>query len=212
MADTEIAQRKIKKYLQDVAAALRGLPAEQVRDIVEELRSHIVEKTNEDMTLADVDSVLAGLGSPQDLASMYLADDLQTRALVSRSPVLVLRSLFRWASLSFASFFVLLGSVVGYFMAASFVGCALLKPIHPHTAGLWTIPDATEPYSYSLRLGFDSVPPGSTDVLGWWIVPIGLAVGFGLFFLTARFGLWSIRRFRRASPMAVYQKQVRDSR
>jgi len=212
MAETEIAQRKIKKYLQDVAAALRGLPAAQVRDIVEELRSHIVEKTSEDITLTGVDSALAALGSPQDLASMYLADDLQVRALVSRSPFLILRSLARWASLSFAGFFVLLGSVVGYFMAASIVGCALLKPIHPHTAGLWRIPDASEPYSYSLRLGFDSVPPGSTDVLGWWIVPIGLAAGCGLFFLTAQFGLWSTRRLRRASPMATYRTQARDSR
>ena len=210
MAETDIVQRKIKKYLQDVAAALRGLPAEQVRDIVEELRSHIVEKTSGDVAPTAVDSVLAGLGSPQNLASMYLADDLQVRALASRSPVLVLRSLLRWASLSFAGFFVLLGSLVGYFLSVSFVACALLKPIHPHTGGLWRIPDPTEPYSYSVRLGFDSVPPGSTDVLGWSIVPIGLAVGFGLFLLTTRFGLWSIRRFRRAHPMAAYQKQAGD--
>jgi hypothetical protein len=210
MAGAEIAQRKIEKYLQDVAAALLGLPAEQVRDIVEELRSHIVEKTSGRMTPTDVGSVLAGLGSPQDLASMYLADDLQVRALVSRSPFLIFRSLFRWAGLSFAGFFVLLGALVGYFLSISFAACALLKPIHPHTAGLWRIPDPTEPYLYSLRLGFDSVPPGSTDVLGWWIVPIGLAVGFGLFLLTTRFGLWSIRRFRRARPVAAYQKQARD--
>jgi len=135
MTDAEIAQRKIKQYLQELAAALRSFPAEQVRDIVEELRSHIVEKTSADMSPNSVDVVLAALGSPQDLASMYLADDLQVRALASRSPVLVLRSLFRWASLSFAGFFVLLGSIVGYFLSASLIFCALLKPIHPHTAG-----------------------------------------------------------------------------
>jgi hypothetical protein len=201
MAEVNIAQKKIHKYLQDLGAALRILPVEQASDIVEELRSHIVEKAaaSGDMTPAGVDSVLADLGSPEDLASMYLTDDLQVRALASRSPLLILRSLFRWASLSFAGFFVLLSSLLGYFVAAALVACALLKPIHPLTAGLWMIPDEAD-YSISLRLGFGSVPPGSRDLLGWWIVPIGLALGLGLFFLTAQFGLWSIRRLRKASP------------
>lgn len=210
MTDPEIGQRKMKQYLQELAAALRRLPAEQVRDIVEELRSHIVDKTSGNLAPDSVDRVLIALLSPQDLAGMYLADDLQVRALASSSPVLVLRSLFRWASLSFAGFLVLLGSIVGYFLSASLICCALLKPIHPHTAGLWQIPDAADPYSYSIRLGFDSVPPGSKDVLGWWIVPLGLAVGFALFFLTARLGLRSIRRLRRASPLTAYRKKVED--
>ena len=50
---------------------------------------------------------------PRDLASLYLTDDLQVRALASRSPLLILRSLFRWASLSFAGFFVLVSSLLG---------------------------------------------------------------------------------------------------
>jgi hypothetical protein len=206
MTEVNLAQKKIDKYLQDLGAALRTLPSEQARDIVEELRSHIVEKaaTSGDMTPATVDSVLADLGRPEDLATLYLTDDLQVRALASRSPLLILQSLFRWASLSVAGFFVLMGSLLGYFMAAALVGCALLKPIHPLTAGLWLIPDKADPNSVSLRLGFASVPPGSRDLLGWWIVPIGLVVGFGLFLLTARFGLWSIRRLRRASPIGAH--------
>jgi hypothetical protein len=199
MADVGAGQRKIKKYLHDVGAGLRTLPSEQARDIVEELRSHIGDKVaaGGDMTPAGVDSVLSGLGHPEDLASLYLTDDLQVRALVSRSPLLILRSLFRWASMSFAGLFVLLGSLAGYFVAVTLVFCALAKPIHPYTAGLWMIREEGDPYSLSLRLGLGSVPPGSRDLLGFWIVPIGAVVGFGLFFLTARFGLWAIRRLRR---------------
>ena len=40
----------------------------------------------------------------------------------------------------------------------------------------------------SLRLGFGSAPPGGRELLGWWIVPIGLVVGCGLVMLTTRFG------------------------
>jgi hypothetical protein len=198
------AQKRIDKYLQDLSAGLRALPKEQSSDIVEELRSHIVEKTagSGDMTPAGVDAVLADLGRPEDLASQYLTDDLQVRALASRSPLLILRSLFRWASISLAGFFVLIGSLLSYFVAASLVACALLKPIHPLAAGLWLIPSQTD-YEISLRLGFGSVPLGGKELLGWWIVPVGLLVGLGLFFITAHVGLWSIRRLRRASSMST---------
>jgi hypothetical protein len=195
------AQKKINKYLQDLAAALRPLPGEQASDIVEELRSHIVEKSTAigNMTPAGVDSVLAALGRPEDLASLYLTDDLQVRALASRSPLLILRSLFRWASISLAGFFVLITSLLGYFSSAALVAAALLKPIHPSTAGLWVLPGPD--YEISLRMGFGTVPVGGKELLGWWLVPIGLLLGLGLFLITARFGLWSIRRVRRASPI-----------
>jgi len=201
----EDAQKKMNKYLQALTAALRNLPREQSSDIVEELRSHIVEKAGAsgDMTPIAVDAVLADLGSPEDLANMYLTNDLQVRALASRSPLLILRSLFRWASISVAGFFVLMGSLIGYFIAASLVACALLKPLHPLTAGLWMIPNGND-FEISLRLGFGAAPPGGRELLGRWMVPIGLWVGLGLFFLTAHFGLWSIRRLRRVSPMAAH--------
>ena len=93
------------------------------------------------MTAAGVDAALAALGSPEELASQYMTDNLLARAEVSRSPVQILRSLFRWASLSVAGFFVLLGSIVGYFLGAAFILVALLKPFHPHTAGLWIFPN-----------------------------------------------------------------------
>jgi hypothetical protein len=207
--DINIAQGKIKKYLQDLATALRSLPREQANDIVEELRSHILEKStaNGPMTPAIVDAVLAALGKPENLASLYLTDDLQVRALASRSPLLILRTLFRWASLSFAGFWVLIASLVGYFLSLSMLVCALLRPIHPYTAGLWQIPNPESDFSISLRLGFASVPPGSRDLLGWWIVPIGIVGGIGLFLLTGLFGLWSIQRLRRATSPRLRQSQ-----
>jgi hypothetical protein len=207
--EIDLARAKIKKYLQDLAAALSSLPKEQSNDIVEELRSHIVEKSaagvdmngdmNGAMTPASVDAVLAGLGAPESLARLYVADDLQIRALKSRSPVLIIRTLFRWASLSFAGFSALVASIIGYSLSLSLIICGLLRPIHPRTAGLFRIPDGAD-YSVSLRLGFAGLPPGSHDLLGSWIIPIGVMAGLGLFLVTSLFALWSIRRLRRATP------------
>ena len=192
-------QQRIEAYLSRLQRRLCGLNGEDVHEIVEELRSHILDKAaaGGEVTLAGVDGVLAAMGSPEGLASQYIADNLLTRPEVSQSPLRVLDSLFRWASLSVAGFFVLVGSIIGYLLGAIFVVWAALKPLHPRTAGLWVSRNTTGDLTLSLRLGFGSVPAVGRDVLGWWVVPIGLLVGCGLVLLTTRFALWSARQYRR---------------
>jgi|SRR5437588_1849596 len=194
------AQQKIESYLGRLRAQLRGADDEEVREIVEELRSHIMDKAapSGEVSSAGVDASLAALGSPEDLARQYITDNLLARAEVSRSPVRILESLFRWASLSVAGFFVLVVAIVGYVLGVVLILCAVLKPFHPHTAGLWVSRDSTGDLSFFLRLGFGSAPMVGRDVLGWWIIPIGLVVGFGLVMLTTRFALWCARLYRRS--------------
>jgi hypothetical protein len=192
------AQQRIEAYLSKLRGRLRGFNDAEVREVVDELRSHITDKLamSRQITPATVDAALAALGTPEELASQYITENLLARAEVSRSPLQILKSLFRWASLSVAGFCVLLGSLTGYFLGIVFMLCALLKPFHPHTAGLWIIPDGAGDSEISVRLGFGSIPAGR-ELLGWWIVPLGLIAGFGLVMLTTRFAVWCARRYRR---------------
>jgi Protein of unknown function (DUF1700) len=198
MADD--AQQKIDAYLHRMRSRLRGLSEQATSDILAELRSHITEKAaaGGEMTADSVDGALAALGSPEELASEYVTDELLARAEVSRSPIHILESLFRWGSLSVAGFFVLLGSIAGYFLGAAFILVAALKPFHPETAGLWLSQDATGDLVYSLHMGFGSGQDGGREVLGWWIVPVGLLVGCGLVILTTRAALWCVQQYRRS--------------
>jgi uncharacterized membrane protein len=201
---TSEAQQRIDAYLAKLRKRLPGIDEQDIREIVEELRSHILDKTGaseERVTVGGVEATLAALGTPEQLAGEYLRDNLLARAKVSRSPVQILDILFRCASLSVAGFFVFIASIVGYFLGTAFVLCALLKPVHPRTAGLWIIPAGTEDSSISLRLGFGSVPSNGREVLGWWIVPLGLLLGCGLIMLTTRFGLWCVSRYRKTRAL-----------
>ena len=193
-------QQGIETYLARLRLRLRGINDQDVREIVEELRSHILDKASlsGEVTAEGADAALAALGSPEELANEYMTDNLLAQAEVSRSPVRILRSLFRWASLSIAGFFVFMGSILGYFLGVAFMLCALLKPVHPRTAGLWIFPADADASTISLRLGFGSVPAGGRDVLGWWIVPIGLVAGCGLVMLTTRLARWCVRQYRRS--------------
>jgi Protein of unknown function (DUF1700) len=196
------AQPRIEAYLDRMRKNLRGLSQEEIREIVEELRSHILDKASADgkVTAAGVDAALAALGTPEALANEYVTDTVLARAEVSRSPIRVLKSLFRWASLSIAGFFVLLISIIGYGTGISFFLVGLLKPLHPDTAGLWVWRNSGD-IIYSVRLGFATPPPGATELLGWWITPIGLSLGFGLVMLTTHFALRGVRQYRRSREL-----------
>jgi Protein of unknown function (DUF1700) len=196
------AKQKIEAYLGKLRAQLRGFKDQQVAEIVAELRSHIMDKlaAGSEATAAQVDAILAALGSPEELASQYVTDNLLARAEVSRSPLRMLDSLFHWATLSVAGFFVLLGSVIGYFFGVVFILVAVFKVIHPQTAGLWLLHDSTGDREFSFRMGFGSAPTGR-DLLGWWILPSGLLAGCALVTLTTRFALWCVRQYRKSNVL-----------
>jgi uncharacterized membrane protein len=208
MSMTGDSQQRIESYLGRLRRRLRGANDTEVHEIVEELRSHILDKAaassqmndegQGEITPAGVDAALAALGSPEELARQYMTDTLLARAEVSRSPIKILRSLFRWASLSVAGFYVMVGSVVGYFFGIVFMLVAVAKLFHPHTAGLWLVPGSAGNSEISFRLGFGSVPVGGRDVLGWWIVPIGWVVGGALVMLTTYIAVWFVRQYRRS--------------
>ncbi|MFY9843555.1 MAG: hypothetical protein WA718_17790 [Terriglobales bacterium] len=211
MTITGDAQQRIDFYLGKLRGRLRGANDEEVREIVDELRSHIMDKaaassqlndeTNGEITPAGVEAALAALGSPEELAGLYMTDTLLARAEVSRSPVQILRSLFRWASLSVAGFFVLFGSMLGYFFGVVFILVASLKLFHPQTAGLWILPSGAGDSEISFRLGFGSVPVGGRELLGWWIVPLGWMAGGGVVMLTTHIALWFARQYRRSRAL-----------
>jgi HAAS domain-containing protein len=195
MPDTDIAVRMMEDYLKHLRGALRRLPEGEARDIVEEIRSHLRDSADRDgvPSAEKAAAALERLGSPLELATKYRMGSLAERAQRTRSPWLALRTIFHWAGLSLNGVWVLLVSLVGYTLAASFLIAAAAKPFNPQRVGLWRLDDPQD--SWSLHLGFRAAPQGA-EVLGWWMVPLGLLVGVGLFLLTARFGVRSLARFR----------------
>jgi uncharacterized membrane protein len=198
MSTAATPQTKIDRYLAEFRAHLRSLPDEQVVDIVEEIRSHIRDTAGAAgaMTEASINAALSRLGPPSALAPSYVTDNLLARAQSDRMPWTVLRGIFRWATLSVKGFLVFSVSLVGYAFGASFFIAALAKPFNPKV-GLWLVDSST----YSLALGMTDAIPRGHELLGWKLVPIGLALGGGTILLTTHFGLWCIRRFRETRPL-----------
>ena len=197
------AQQRIERYLKDVRQRLRGLREEQLADITGELRSHILERASRggEVTIAGVSAALEALGSAEELAREYAKDELLARAEISHTPWRLLDSLFGWATMSLAGFVVLMATISGYFLGIVFLLVAALKPFHPATAGLWALRDRAGDLELSIRMGFGVAPSSGHELLGWWIIPLGMVAGCGLVVGTTRFALWCVRTYRRSQGL-----------
>jgi hypothetical protein len=112
----------------------------------------------------------------------------------NRSPLSVLRATGRLARLSLQGCVVFLVSLSGYALAAGFLATAIVKPFAPSRAGLWILPAD----DLSVSLGVMDHSPMARELLGWWIIPVGLIAGVGLAWLTWRFGVFSVRGMARS--------------
>lgn len=198
MLSTASPQRKLDGYLAELRGRLHTLPEAQVTDIVEEIRSHVLDSAASGGTLnvAAIDASLYRLGPPSALAASYITDNLLAQAERNRMPWTILRAVFHWATLSVKGFLVLLVCLPGYLFGASFFVAALMKPFNAKT-GLWMQNED----SFSLVLGLTRSMAHGHELLGWTLIPIGLALGGGTILLTTHFAQWSIRRFRESRAL-----------
>ena len=189
------SQKTVDAYLKALRKQLRDLLDEDANDIVAEIRGHILDKTSGEAPADSVSATLAALGTPEELASRYRTEELLERAQMSRSPAFILRSVLRWAALSIVGLLVFTISVVGYIIGGGLSILGVLKIFNPHNTGLYGQFSDT---SSSLSFNSGGPPaPGVHELLGWWLLPVGLILGPALFFFTFRFDLWSLRKFWR---------------
>jgi hypothetical protein len=91
---------------------------------------------------------------------------------------------------------------LGYGTALIALGCALVKPFMPDRVGFWV--QSVPPDDWSFQLGRVGVAPtDAREVLGWYIVPLGLLVGALALTATSRYLLAKVRKLRRARSPSV---------
>lgn len=198
MSHPERLQTRIDGYLMRLRRSLGELPPEEVADILREIRGHILERAEAagDMSEERLVAILQALGRPEDLAPLYQAEALMARARSSYSPTLLLRGALRWAMLSVRGFAIFLAGLVGYGIALGFLIGGFGKMVAPGQIGAWVSPG-----SFSIGT---TTSPGAHDVLGWWLVPVGLAVGAIALVATTWVLRWSLgfAKLRRPLPTA----------
>jgi hypothetical protein len=200
MTEAEAARRRLDMYLGEVRGTLRGLDPAEVDEILAELRSHVLDRVGGEAGLNEqaVQQALDGLGAPRALGAGYLGQRMVARVERSRSPWRVLGAVYRLASFSVGAFLLFLVSLAGYGVGASFVLVALAKPFFPNKVGMWVWGKGDD---LTISIGSTNRPmPPQAELLGWWIIPIGLVLGSLLLFLTWRLSLAGVRALGRNGP------------
>jgi uncharacterized membrane protein len=182
-------------YLRQIQRHLGGLPDAEARETLAELRAHVLDKVAGDHSVRAIEAAIAELGSPREVARLNVTERVAAELEANRSPWRVLGAIGRLASLSVYGVFAFLVTLFGYALAAGFLLTAAVKPFNPRHTGLWL----QSQDSYSWMLGVTDHSQTGRELLGWWIIPIGLALGLLLGWLTWRFGLFSVRHMRRTA-------------
>jgi hypothetical protein len=184
-------------YLSQVQRYLGGLPDAEAREVIAELRAHVLDKVEGAPTPQRVEAAIAELGTPKEVARLNVTERVVAHLDIHRSPRSVLGGVTRLAGLSAYGFFVFLVSFTSYGVALSLLVMAAVKPFWPAHAGLWWTPDPK--FGHSLSFGVVFPSPGGRELLGFWIIPIGVVGGLLIGYLTWRFGLISARQMRRVA-------------
>jgi uncharacterized membrane protein len=164
-------ERQIDSYLTALRIHLGALTIAEREEIVREINAHIRDSAEE--AGASVESVLARLGPAEELAAQYRDGLLISKASRSVSPFVLLRATLRLATKGVVGFFVFVCSIFGYSFGAGFVLIALAKTIVPSHAGAW-VQDGRVVSAGAFIYG---VSPMAHEVLGMWIIPLGLVAG-----------------------------------
>jgi uncharacterized membrane protein len=188
-------QQKIDAYLTQLRRSLGELPPEEVTEILQEIRGHILERAEAsgELTEARLVAILKALGSPDEIAPLYQADAFMARARASLSPRVVMRGIHRWSTVSAWGFALFVLGVIGYATGGALILAGLTKIFDPVHIGAWVGPHAI------FNIGTNN-DPAARDVLGWWLVPVGIVGGSGLFIATTRALRWTLRFARIRKP------------
>jgi hypothetical protein len=194
----------LETYLVQVRRNLRGLSQSEIQEVLLELRSHVLDRVEGQLTPQTVEAALAALGSPREVARANVTERVAAVMERDRGFFGVLGAVVRLAGLSLAGFMLFIVSLVGYGLALSLLVVAVVKPFMPSRVGFWH--QAGDAYSLGI-LGDVSKAQGH-ELWGWWIIPIGLIAGLGLGWLTLRFGRICVRWMARTGRRRVVAPQA----
>jgi hypothetical protein len=156
-------------YVRQLERELHRLPAPEAARIVEEIRSHLLDRAA--VGPETLHAAISQLGVPRDLGRTFVEDYVLTGALAKGPSWGILIAMLPRALRSLTALIICTAGVLLYGFAIAFLLIAVLKPIMPGNVGMWA--DAG-----GRLVDFGAMsdwPRSGREVLGWWIIPISVA-------------------------------------
>ena len=171
------ATRIWRDYFERVGRNIRGLKVDQRKELLMELQGHLYESYENGSADNEVENLLnaiESLGAPEDYLKPMITRELIEHGNRSFSPIAIIKGLYfnLFENLRTAAISITLG--VGYLVATVFTVLAILKLFYPRQVGYFVGADG------EIAFGFMIDPAGMREILGYWIVPLGLGAAIFL--------------------------------
>lgn len=155
---------ELADYARRLRWALSVLPEADRDDIVEEMRSHVLDRVDAGMS---VDAALTALGNPEDYARTFCDAYAVAAALSSRHTSHMVSALIQGAARNLAVAGIGIFILLTWALTALVVFVAILKIDNPTHVGLWL-------GDRFFFLGIIDDPSTGRELLGSWIAPLAL--------------------------------------
>lgn len=180
MTEARPVEGELERYLRRLRYALRPLPSEEREEIVREVRSHFLDRVESSGAdrVASVRSTAQALGPPEEYARTFVRDYRVTAALTDGSGFAMLYEVVRLAGSGMRWLVGLMLFLIVFGVAVGLVVVGLLKLVFPESVGLWYASDLGV-----LGMGWvdASTAAEARELLGYWIVPLNVALGVLLY-------------------------------
>lgn len=185
------ARRRWNAYFAEVDRLLghTGVDAAELRA---DLAAHVLDSMAAAPAGSEgerLEQALSRLGRPIDYLRPAIADGLIERGTRTYSPLPIARGLSHAILAGSRRTAIGLAFGLGYLLLAIFAAAAVLKPIWGEHVGLFRDRDG------AISAGIVATAPGARELLGWWSIPIALALAALLYVVLTR-GLRAVRRSR----------------
>ncbi len=172
------------RFFNRISAICRPLPNHHRQEIMLELQDHLFEsfaRQPGDSEATRLEQAITKIGDPEEFVKPMVADHQLANAGRTMNPRSVFLGLqFNMARGTKAVLTSLLFGL-GYLLSLAFLLVAIGKPFSPESIGLF----AHTGGGYSLGI-FDQPPQGATELVGYWIIPIGIAVSVVSYWVLTR--------------------------
>jgi hypothetical protein len=168
------AQELWASYMKRVSDLCHLLDKRQTADIEMELKAHLLEsfvQIKDGDEVSRISAAMERLGKPEDFVPMWVEERLLDGAQPgssTRNLFLLLRSNAVKGVQQF-SFSMLIG--LGFLLSFCFFIISILKLFFPQNVGLFLTPSGVPILGYVDAEGF-------TELLGYWLIPLGLVATF----------------------------------
>lgn len=185
MKTKEIFSKKVTvkiwdQYFRRVNRFSKTLDRDLQKELQLEIQDHLYESFKQETGESEAVRLLNAIdkiGDPEEYIKPMVADRLLSSASRTLNPKTILKGLYYYLFGSIKRFFVSLFFSIGYLIVITFGIIAILKPFFPNNVGIFLDKDG---FPTNIGIIGDSSPL-QTDVLGYWIIPIGIVVSLLLY-------------------------------